>query len=341
MTYCSEQPWSPTSEAIMAWDDAFHNLMLNDQLRMDAYRKAIFEVVKPGDVAIDLGVGSGILSQWLFEAGAQKVIGVEMNKPMLQRAVNRLSELGFGQKYTPVNQLSFDVVLPDKVDVLVSEIIGNMGDNENFQPILNDAIERFLRPGGRKIPLSVSSYIAPVMAVHAHRDVSEGRVLSLSANYNESCETRQKRSNSPFDLYYDCIVPKQGELSDPALVCTYTGVWDQPATYDKMLSFRLHRRGTLTGFRAHFVAQLAENTVLDISGGDITVGRTSDSWKHAYLPIETPVDVLVGDVVELAFSRHYLSKSTRAFQQVYGWKGHVRRNGRPIGRFSQSSGVRV
>lgn len=39
------------------WDDAFHDLMPNDRLRMQAYRKAIFEVVRPGDHVVDLGTG--------------------------------------------------------------------------------------------------------------------------------------------------------------------------------------------------------------------------------------------------------------------------------------------
>jgi protein arginine N-methyltransferase 1 len=29
-----------------------------------------------------------------------------------------------------------------------------------------------------------------------------------------------------------------------------------------------------------------DGVVLDISGDDIEVGKTSDSWKHCYLPID-------------------------------------------------------
>ena len=43
-------------------------------------------------------------------------------------------------------------------------IIGNLADNEDFQPILCDAIRRFVAPGGRILPMSTTSYLVPVAA---------------------------------------------------------------------------------------------------------------------------------------------------------------------------------
>ena len=44
--------------------------MLEDPVRMTAFRNAIFSVVKKGDIVIDLGSGSGILAIWAAKAGA-------------------------------------------------------------------------------------------------------------------------------------------------------------------------------------------------------------------------------------------------------------------------------
>src|SRR5437879_5144708 len=88
LSYFAEQVWSPTSESILTWDEAFHDLLLRDRLRMTNYRKAVFETVRPGDHVVDLGVGTGILSQWALEAGARRVTGIEMNPQILSDALD-------------------------------------------------------------------------------------------------------------------------------------------------------------------------------------------------------------------------------------------------------------
>jgi protein arginine N-methyltransferase 1 len=336
LSYQAEQIWSPISETILSWEEAFHDLLLNDRLRMNAYRKAIFEVVKPGDHVVDLGVGTGILSEWALDAGAARVTGIEMSKEILDRALDRLTKARHRDRFFPVNKVSFDVDLDAPADVLISEIMGNMADNENFQPILQDAIRRFLKPNGRILPKSVSSYIAPVSAMSAHRDLCQGNISSLSASYGVGNINRN--SKSLFDLYYDCVLPEQLYLDDPQMVCRYEGQWTQSPTYERQISYTLRRDGTLTGFKAYFIAELSDETILDISGGNIAAGETSDSWKHAHLPIEKPIDVRQGDILSLTFSRRYPETPASAFQQIYQWCGAVRRHGAIVGEFAQRTG---
>src|SRR5688500_17817267 len=124
MHYSVEQVWAPCSESLLDWDEAFHDLMLNDRLRMTAYRKAIFEAVQPGDIALDLGTGTGIHSQWALEAGAARVIGIDLSAPILDRAVQRLRAAGLADRFEPIHGVSYEVELPEPVDVLISEIMG-------------------------------------------------------------------------------------------------------------------------------------------------------------------------------------------------------------------------
>lgn len=333
--YAAEQIWPPFSESLMEWDEAFHELMLNDRLRMRQYRQAILEAVKPGDLVLDLGTGTGILSQWALEAGAKRVFGIDLSAPILARAVERIRAAGHADRFEPINKLSYEVELPQRVDVLISEIMGNMADNEDFQPILEDAIRRFLVPGGTVLPRSTTSYLVPVAAPLAHRNLSTGTIASLTPHYDISALYREKRISSPFNLYYDCILPRRSYLSRPALLRAYGGAWDQPAAYQRDLSFTVERAELLTGFKAYFVAELTATTTLDISGDDIEGGETSDSWKHAYLPIERPIEVREGDRVEVTFRRRYPPDGERAFRQIYEWTGRVERDGQPVGHFAQ------
>lgn len=335
--YLSEQLWPPFSESLVEWDDAFHDLMLGDRLRMVAYRKAIFETVSPGDVVLDLGTGTGILSQWALEAGAARVFGIDLSAPILAHAVERMAGAGFAERFEPICKLSYDVELPQKVDVLISEIIGNMADNEDFQPILRDAIARFVRPGGAVLPRTTSSYLVPVAARRAHAALRAGAIANLTPRYEIGALYHQKGIRSPFDLYYDCIVPKAAYLSRPELLRAYRGAWDQPSTYELALTFPIHRDEQLTGFKAYFVAELSPLTTLDISGDDISAGETSDSWKHAYLPIEHPIDVKEGDRLEVRFQRLYpAAAAERSFRQAYRWSGRLLRGSSVVAGFAQA-----
>lgn len=80
-----------------------------------------------------------------------------MAADMLELATRRLAAAGYAEHFEAVSQTSYDVELAEPADVLISEIVGNLADNENVQPILADAIARLLRPRGAILPLAASS----------------------------------------------------------------------------------------------------------------------------------------------------------------------------------------
>src|SRR4030067_402019 len=61
-----------------------HRQYLADDARISAYRRAIHEVVHPGDVVVDLGAGTGILGLLACEAGAKRVFFTDARKGFLK-----------------------------------------------------------------------------------------------------------------------------------------------------------------------------------------------------------------------------------------------------------------
>ena len=54
-----------------------HRTMIRDRVRTEAFRHAVHSVVHPGDIVLDVGAGSGILSLFAAQAEAARVYAVE------------------------------------------------------------------------------------------------------------------------------------------------------------------------------------------------------------------------------------------------------------------------
>ncbi len=333
MRYREEELWFAASLYVGSWEEDFHELMLNDDLRMNAYERAIKARVRPGMAVADLGTGTGILAQWALEAGARVVYGIDVSAPILQRAVERIGAAGFSDRFQTFAALSYDVTLPERVDVLLSEILGNRADNEGMVAILNDARWRFLAEGGHMLPSRARSCLVPVAAAQAHAQVCSRQCQGLSDRYDLDELLKSVGLHSPFQLSFDVILPSATHLAAPLPVVDFAFAGEDPEDYRRELSFPVDRAGPFTGFKGYFTADLAPGVVLDISGDDIAGRKTSDSWKHSYLPVERPIDVRPGDVIELTYARARPAREDSPFRQYYSWTGVVRRDGRPLARF--------
>lgn len=337
MKYKKEEVWFPLSEDLLSWDYDFHELMLLDKIRMVAYEKAIKEVVKPGMTVVDIGTGTGILSKWAIDAGAKKVYGIEVNKDRIPLALKRMRNAGYSDKFQIFFGLSYNIKLPERVDVILSEILGSLSDNEDMTPILNDARKRFLKRGGKMLPKSVKTYLVPISSKLTHDQVKNKRCKGVNKKYNLQDLLLKLEIKNQFNIYYDAIIPKETYLSSPKILRQFNFIGKDCAVYNAKSQYKITRGGLFTGFKGFFVAQLSDKVILDISSDDIAHRKTSDCWKHCYVPIENPFPVKVGDSITLHYSRYYPQKRNSPFRQCYSWHGEVKRNKKVIYRFNQKT----
>ena len=151
----------------------WHLPMLADTARNDAYEKAIQAKVKPGDIVLDIGTGSGLLAMMAARAGAEHVYACEVNDIMadLARQVIRLN--GFEDKITILAKHSSQLVigedLPRKADLLICEIFDRALVGEGALPSIQHAWQALLADTARTIPESATLYGALVECPHLQR----------------------------------------------------------------------------------------------------------------------------------------------------------------------------
>ena len=149
----------PTS----GWADPVeHARMLHDNRRTGDYLAALAEAVRPGDVVLDIGTGSGVLAVAAARAGARRVYAVEASD-IAEVAERVFAANGVQDRVTLVAGWSRQIELPEPADLLVSEIIGNEPFEEEILETTLDARRRLLRPGARLIPHALTLLARPVL----------------------------------------------------------------------------------------------------------------------------------------------------------------------------------
>jgi type I protein arginine methyltransferase len=152
-----------------------HIRMLNDHARTVFFINALQQAVRPGDVVVDIGTGSGVLAIAAARAGAKKVYAIEAGR-MAGIAEKIVQQTEVAEKIEIIRGWSANISLPEKADVLVSEIIGNDPLAENILPVFIDARARLLKPGARIIPHLMKVFILPV---HIPASVTQNRRLQM------------------------------------------------------------------------------------------------------------------------------------------------------------------
>ena len=153
------------------WSNTDYPYMcLKDEARTFAFRDAIRAVVRPRDVVVDVGAGSGILSFFAAEAGAARVYAVEID-PVSAAALRHSIALNpaIADRVFVVEGDAAVVELPRPVDVVVAEIIETGLLDEQQVPVLNALRRRgVISDRTRLIPAGYETTLQLVTADHRY-----------------------------------------------------------------------------------------------------------------------------------------------------------------------------
>jgi SAM-dependent methyltransferase len=116
-------------------------------------REAVFENVKKGDIVIDAGCGTGILSLWAAQAGAHKVIAVDNADITIGVSLASENNLSDRIEFIQADLLDFKLPKAKRGDVLLSMIYFNDPRRDKTQTtLLYQLKDKVLHSGGRQIP---------------------------------------------------------------------------------------------------------------------------------------------------------------------------------------------
>ncbi len=161
-------------------DPAEHARMLDDSRRTAAFVAAIRETVRPDDVVLDIGTGSGILAITAALAGARHVYAIEASD-IATVAERAIAANGVADRVTLLRDWSTRVELPERASVLVSEIIGADPLEEDLLGSTLDARRRLLRADARLVPQRLELVVQPVAVGQVNRWASRIEPTSVDA----------------------------------------------------------------------------------------------------------------------------------------------------------------
>jgi SAM-dependent methyltransferase len=269
-----------------------HRTMICDRVRTDAFRRAIASLVRPGDVVLDVGAGTGILSLFAARAGAARVYAVERTT-IAVLAQELAAENEASETVNVIHGDLMDIELPERVDVIVSEWLGGFGVDEGMLVPVIAARDRWLKPGGAMIPSSVTAWAGLVHdsyfgeIVGFLRDDPYGLRMDglVEMTVNEILYSGSFRHLTAADRRSE---PGRLWTTDAKLI----PLEEAQAPHEAETLLQVRDPGTANALALWFSADLAPGLSLSVGPGD-----PPTHWGMTTAPLRSPLELAPGMVV--------------------------------------------
>lgn len=261
--------------------------MMADRVRTEAFTAALRRAVRPGCVVADIGTGAGVHAFLACKLGARRVYAIEpLDVIEVAQSIARAN--GFADRIEFIQALSTEVELPERADVIVSDLRGALPLYDGHLPSILDARRRLLAPGGVLIPQRDTLRVAVAEAPEAY-----GVVVDCWDHNPVALDMSAGREPSLHGVYYGSVREDQ-LLTDAATWAT--------VDYPSFEQDGAHGTVVLTASRSgvgHVLASWFEATLVDGVGFSTAPGAPDSVYKRAYLPWSRPVFLAAGDEVHV------------------------------------------
>jgi protein arginine N-methyltransferase 1 len=291
--------------------------MIADSVRMDAFVKALRQAIKPSSVVIDIGTGTGIFALLACQFGARRVYAIEPDDS-IQVGREIAAANGYAERIEFVQELSTRVTLPERADVIISDLGGRLPWFQHHIPSIADARKRFLAPGGVLIPQRDTLWVAVVEAPDLYKlwtapwdDNRYG--LDMEAARRIVTNTWRKGKVTPEQLL---VEPQCWATLDYAIV--------ENPDISAEVTWTVARAGTAHGLSVWFDRTVTEGVLLSNAPNAPKFISPELTYGAPFFPWSTPVPLAAGDTVSVALQANLVGKD-----YVWCWNTHVLDQGRP------------
>ena len=267
--------------------------MIADRVRADAYARALCHAVKPTSVVLDIGTGTGIWSLLACQFGARKVYAIEPDE-VIQVAREIAFANGYADRIGFIQNLSTQVKLPERVDVMISDMRSILPLFQHHIPSIIDARERFLSKKGTLIPLRDLLWAAVVEAPDLIKDLNPAYGLNMDAAQRFATNISRKARVKPDQL-----------LVEPRCWATLDYQTIESPDISAKITWTVLQEGIGHGLITWFDAVLAEG--IGFSNAPGAPDPPELNYGNLFFPWSKPVHLAMGDTVSITMNANLVS----------------------------------
>lgn len=263
---------------------AWHFPMLADTERNRAYDRVLRNQVQAGDRVLDIGTGSGLLSMMAARAGAAEVIACEREADIAAVARKIIEQNGYSDRIKVYDmdsrRLRLGKEVPDRVDLIVSEIVDVALLGEGMLPSIRAALRMLAKPGARVIPAKARVWVQLLDLPNLHGNLRleevEGFDLSLFEQFRQFGGRRTLYLNG--DHNHGCsevVLLREFDFSNPGMALSE----EKPERFQ--IRFEEVALRPIEGLLMWFELELdSENVLSSGPGGEF------EHWGQAFYPLQ-------------------------------------------------------
>ncbi|HSE34386.1 MAG TPA: 50S ribosomal protein L11 methyltransferase [Pyrinomonadaceae bacterium] len=280
--------------------------MIADTVRCDAYARALRQSIKPGSVVVEIGCGAtAFFSILACQFGARKVYAIEPDSS-IGLAKEIVQANGLSDRIELIQEFSTRVDLPEKADVIVSDLRGILPLFQRHIPSIADARTRLLAPNGKLI---------------AERDTLYAAIIESPEEYKRFCEpwdngTCEVDLRAGKRLVTNTWTKTKNSTGEQLLTERQSWAELDYTTIENLdpqgeVTLKVVRNGTAHGLCVWFDSTLSEG---------VGFSNAPDSPKliygQAFFPLSEPIVLNTGDVVRISIHADFVSDD-------YVWRWHT------------------